>query len=179
MSDWFSNNFVEIFLGGPSFRLLQAMLFLQNTWPPGDGLFCLIWLKYKLEKSSSTKVYGRFSKNICRIFLGWPSLGFHPAMFIGQKTWLPWVGAVLPYMAYLNKVSSKSIWPIFCYIYLKDNKGLSFWASSLASCLALWITWNKSVERSRAIMAHLFNFSPKQMCFDTSAVYNFWNYCYD
>ena len=41
----FSNNFVEMFLGWPSIRFLQAMLIGQKTWPPGvAGLFCLIWL---------------------------------------------------------------------------------------------------------------------------------------
>ena len=41
----FSTNFVEMFLGWPSVRFLQAMLIGRKTWPPGGaGLFCFIWL---------------------------------------------------------------------------------------------------------------------------------------
>ena len=47
VSGRFSNNFVEMFLGWPSIRFLQAMLIGQKTWPPGGGTvwrvnFCLM-----------------------------------------------------------------------------------------------------------------------------------------
>ena len=35
----FSNNFVEILLGWPSIRFLQAMLIDRKLWPPGDGAY--------------------------------------------------------------------------------------------------------------------------------------------
>ena len=35
----FSNIFVEILLGLPSIRFLQAMLIGQKLWPPGGGAY--------------------------------------------------------------------------------------------------------------------------------------------
>ena len=38
------------------------------------GLFCLVWLKWKLKKSSPLEVSGRFSKFFIEMFLGWQTL---------------------------------------------------------------------------------------------------------
>ena len=46
----FSNNLVEMFLGWPSIRFLQAMLIGQKTWPPGgQGYFALYGYSEKFK----------------------------------------------------------------------------------------------------------------------------------
>ena len=45
--------------------------------------------------------------------------------------------AVFPYMAKVNKISSKSIWPVFCRINLTDNIGLGYFTCGSEALLVL------------------------------------------
>ena len=49
MSGRFSNNFVEMFLGWPSIRFLQAKLIRRKLWPPGGGAYIAKVKKKKIR----------------------------------------------------------------------------------------------------------------------------------
>ena len=55
----------------------------------------LLWLKWKLKKSSPTKVSDRFSNNLIEMFQRWPTIRFLKALLIGPKTWPPQGEAIL------------------------------------------------------------------------------------
>ena len=58
-----------------SFKFLRSM---QNSGFHGNEM-------KKLQNSSSPKLFGRFSNNFVKMFLGWPSIRFLQAMLIGRK----------------------------------------------------------------------------------------------
>ena len=51
----------------------------------GQGYFALYSYSENLKKSSSPKVFSRFSNNFVEMFIRWPSIRFLQAMLIGQK----------------------------------------------------------------------------------------------
>ena len=119
----FKNFLVEVFLGWPSIRFLQAMLIAQKLWPPEGSAILPYMAIVKLKKSAPSKVSGWFSTNFvnqipsshvdwlknmaargqdcfslhgefCRNGL----IRFHQAMLIGLKIWLPGVWGCKPYI---------------------------------------------------------------------------------
>ena len=83
-----SIHFVEISLGDPpSDSFKPCWLVKKHGQQGGPGLFCLIWLQWKLKISSFPKVSGRSSIHFVEMFLRSPSIRFLQAMLIGQKTW--------------------------------------------------------------------------------------------
>ena len=80
--------------GNPLPRLFKPFGFFKKTWPPGGhqgaGLIFPIYLYWKHKKSSCQKLLDQLQYNLSEMFLWWSSTKTVRAIWIHQKTWLPW-----------------------------------------------------------------------------------------
>ena len=59
----FENYLAQMFLGGPSTKIVQIILIRSKTWPPRGGAYFHLYV---------TKVPARFKENLAQMFLGCP-----------------------------------------------------------------------------------------------------------